>query len=42
MNMKIAMKPLRKLSETQSTENLIILRNFQYRLKFLVSYTKYM
>ena len=40
--MKIVLKPFRNSQETLSTtQNLIILRNFQYRPKFLVSYKKH-
>ena len=38
--MKIVMEPIRYSQETLSTENMAILRNFQYGLKFLVSYKK--
>ncbi len=41
VNMKIVMEPLRNSKETLSTQNLIILGNFQYWTKFLVSYKKY-
>ena len=40
VNMKIVMEPLRNCQGAPSTENLIILRNFQCWLKFLVSYEK--
>ena len=40
MNMKIVMEAFRNSQETPSTQNLIILRNFQCWPKFLVSYKK--
>ena len=40
MNTKTFMEPLTNLQDTLSTENLIILRDFQYWPKFLVSYGK--
>ena len=38
VNKMIVMKPSRNLLETRSGQNLILLRNFQYWPKFLVSY----
>ena len=40
VDMKIVMGNLRKSYDAPSGENLIILRNFQYWPKFLVSYKK--
>ena len=41
MNMKIVMEPLRNSEESLKTQNLIMQRNFQCMLKFLVPYKKY-
>ena len=41
MNMKIVSESLRNSYEALSTQNLIILRNFQCWPQFLVSYIKY-
>ena len=40
MNMKLVREPLRNSFEALSTQNLIILRNFQYWPKVFVSYKK--
>ena len=41
MNSKIVLKPLRNSYDSPSTQILIILRNFQYWFKSLVSYNKH-
>ena len=40
VDIKLVTEPLRNLQETLSTQNLIILRNFHYLARFLVSYKK--
>ena len=40
VNIEIVTEPLKDSLETLSAQNLIILRNFQYRPKFLVSHIK--
>ena len=40
LNIKVVIEPLRNSQETPSTQILIILRNFQFWPKFLVSYKR--